>query len=97
MLERDVERRLVARLKKAGIKHIKLTSPGRRGLPDRQVFLPGGKSLFIELKAPGRLDNLSANQEKEISELQALGFPVLVSSDAEECMKWILEFVKSVE
>lgn len=97
MLERDVERRLVARLKKAGIKHIKLTSPGRRGLPDRQIFLQNGRALFIELKAPGRLDNLSTNQEKEISELQALGFPVLISSDAEECMKWILGFVKSVE
>ena len=95
MLERDVERRLVAQLKKLGIKHIKLSAIGRRGLPDRQIFLPGGRSLFIELKSPDRKDNLSTNQEMEISALRALGFPVLVSCDAKECVSWILEFVKS--
>ena len=27
---------------------------GRRGAPDRVVMLPGGKLLWIELKAPGK-------------------------------------------
>lgn len=96
-LEKDVERRLVAQLKKLGIKHIKLSAIGRRGLPDRQIFLSGGRSLFIELKAPGRIGNLSDGQVKEITELQVLGFPVLVSCDHKECIEWILGFVKSVE
>lgn len=89
MLEKDVERRLVAQLKKLGIKHIKLSAIGRRGLPDRMIMLPGAKALFIELKAPGREGNLSANQEAECSALRALGFHVLVSSSVEECLEWI--------
>lgn len=96
-LEKDVERRLVAQLKKLGIKHIKLSAIGRRGLPDRQIFLSGGRSLFIELKAPGRVGNLSDGQKKELEELRTLGFPVLVSCNAMECIEWIQGFVKSVE
>jgi len=97
MLESDVERKLVAKLKKLGIKHVKMSAIGRRGLPDRLILLNGGVSLFIELKAPNRKDNLSSNQILEIGALRALGFPVLVSCDAEECVKWILEFVKSAD
>jgi len=96
MLEKDVERRLVAQLKKLGIKHIKLSAVGRRGLPDRQIFLSNGRALFIELKSPSRLDNLSEGQKKEIAKLRSLGFPVLVSCDHEECIKWIQGFVESV-
>jgi Holliday junction resolvase len=97
MLEKDVERRLVAQLKKLGIKNIKLSAIGRRGLPDRQIFLPGGQALFIELKSPDRKNNLSVGQAHEIEELRQLGFPVLVSSDAMECVAWIQGFVKSAE
>lgn len=97
MLEKDVERRLVAQLKKLGIKHIKLSAVGRRGLPDRQIFLSNGRALFIELKSPDRLNNLSEGQKKEIEELRTLGFPVLVSCNAMECIEWIQVFVKSVE
>ena len=89
MLEKDVERRLVARLKKLGIKHVKMSAIGRRGLPDRLILLPQGKALFIELKAPSRLDNLSPNQTVEIAALRALGFPVLVSANVEECLGFI--------
>lgn len=32
----------------------KFTSPGRRSVPDRIVTLPGGRIIFIELKAPGK-------------------------------------------
>lgn len=92
MLEKQVEAKLVRELKKLGIKHIKLSAIGRRGLPDRQIFLPSGQALFIELKSPGRRDNLSPNQKLEIDALKALGFPVLVSCSAEECLEWINGF-----
>lgn len=91
MLERDVERRLVAKLKKLGIKHVKMTAIGQRGFPDRLILLPGGLVLWIELKAPGREGNLSANQDTVISMLNGLGHKVLVSSDANECILWILK------
>ena len=89
MLERDVERRLVARLKKAGISHVKMTAIGRRGFPDRLILLPGSRVLWIELKAPGRENNLSAGQEAVIELLSSLGHRILVSSDPDQCMEWI--------
>lgn len=95
LLEKHVEAKLVRELKKLGIKHIKLSAVGRRGLPDRQLFLPGGKSLFIELKSPERRDNLSPNQKVEIEALRALGFPVLVSCDAAECLEWIQNEIRT--
>ena len=54
MLEREVENTLVKRVKELGGTCEKFTSPGRRSVPDRLVTLPGGKIVFVELKAPGK-------------------------------------------
>jgi len=89
MLEKDVERRLVARLKKLGIWHVKMTPTAQRGFPDRLLVLPDSRVLWIELKAPGREDNLSANQVQVQAKLQALGHLVLTSSSVEECLEFI--------
>ena len=89
MLERDVERKLVKELRTRGIKHIKLSAISQRGMPDRLVFLPKGKAVLIELKAPGRESVLSENQKYQILTLQALGYPVLVSSSVAECLEFI--------
>ncbi len=53
MLERKVEGRLVERAKQHGGLAIKWTSPAFSGVPDRIVFLPGGRIIFVELKRPG--------------------------------------------
>ena len=52
-LERDVERALIARVKRLGGMCEKFTSPGRRSVPDRLVTLPGGVVVFVEVKRPG--------------------------------------------
>jgi len=54
MLERDIENALVRRVKALGGACEKFTSPGRRSVPDRLVTMPGGKIIFVELKAPGK-------------------------------------------
>lgn len=54
MLERDLERILVERVKAAGGLAIKWVAPATAGVPDRIVFLPGGRIRFVELKAPGK-------------------------------------------
>lgn len=54
MLERRIEERLVQRAKDHGGMAIKWVAPGLSGVPDRIVILPGGRILFVELKAPGR-------------------------------------------
>lgn len=89
MLEKDVERRLVAQLKKLGILHVKMTPTAQRGWPDRLVTLPSSRVLWIELKAPGRESNLSPNQEIIHAELRERGHLVLVSSNVEECLEFI--------
>lgn len=32
---------------------LKFVSPGNSGVPDRLVFIPGGKLVLVELKRPG--------------------------------------------
>lgn len=54
MLEKTIESHLVKRARAAGGMAIKWVAPGMAGVPDRIVFLPGGRIVFVELKAPGK-------------------------------------------
>jgi hypothetical protein len=53
MLERDVERKARELAKRRGCLLFKWVSPGRAGVPDRILFVPGAVH-FIEFKAPGK-------------------------------------------
>ena len=53
MLERLIERKLVAWAKKKGVLTYKFSSPANRGVPDR-IFMRDGLILFLELKAEGK-------------------------------------------
>lgn len=48
----------------------------RRGVPDRIVFLPGGRTIYVELKAPN--GRLSAQQQHVHGMLRDLGHDVRV-------------------
>ena len=52
--EGKIEAALVRRVKSLGGTAEKFTSPARRSVPDRLVTLPGGRVIFVELKAPGK-------------------------------------------
>ena len=54
MRERDIERHLVRRVRELGGEVRKVQWIGRRGAPDRLVLLPGRRSVWVELKAPGK-------------------------------------------
>jgi len=72
MLERTIERRLVDKAKEAGGLAIKWAAPGFSGVPDRIVFLPEGRIIFVELKAPGKtLAPLQARVHEMLSKLGA--------------------------
>ncbi|AGQ28725.1 PDDEXK family nuclease [Serratia liquefaciens] len=74
--ESTIERHLVAKVKAAGGTAYKFTSPGRRGVPDRLVLLPGGRAVFVECKAPG--EQPRPDQVREHNRLRTLGFDVVV-------------------
>jgi len=81
-LERTIEGYLVKRVKEAGGVAPKWVSPGMSGVPDRIVFLPGGRIIFVEVKAPGK--KLRPLQLYVKEQLEALGvdFRVVDSKEA---------------
>ena len=82
MREKDVERKLVAEVKRRGGICPKWVSPGFDGMPDRIVLLPGGKSGFVEVKAPGK--HPRPLQASRHILLRHLGFRVYVLDDPEQ-------------
>ena len=70
-LEKTIEKYLVKRVKEAGGMAAKWVSPGMSGVPDRIVFLPGGRIIFVEVKAPGK--KLRPLQVHVRGQLEALG------------------------
>ena len=91
MLERDVERRFIARLKKElGLRSAKLKAIANAGWTDRLVPLKNGLSVYIELKAPGREGNLSKHQIELIAWLKKCNVPVLVTSSHEDAINFCI-------
>lgn len=76
MKERDIEKQLVHAVRKRGGMCLKLTSPGTAGVPDRLILLPGGKTWFVETKAPGGKPRpLQVARHKQFADL---GHPVYI-------------------
>ena len=68
--EKDIEKILVDGVKGTGGRAYKWVSPGNNGVPDRIVFLPGGRIIFVELKTDtGTLSSLQRVQIKRLREL----------------------------
>lgn len=75
MREYVVENEFVKAVKAAGGVAYKLTSQSANGLPDRLVLFFPAKTVFVELKAPGKM--MRPLQRKRRYQLMKLGFPVL--------------------
>ena len=75
MREYVVENEFVKAVRAAGGVAYKLTSQTTNGLPDRLVLFFPAKTVFVELKAPGK--QLRPLQRKRRYQLMKLGFPVL--------------------
>ena len=72
-LEKDIEDKLVKRVKDRGGLCLKWVCPGWAGVPDRILLLPGGRVFFAELKRP-KGGRLSGRQKWWNRTLAALGF-----------------------
>ena len=75
MREYVVENEFVKAVRAAGGVAYKLTSQTANGLPDRLVLFFPAKTVFVELKAPGK--QLRPLQRKRRYQLMKLGFPVI--------------------
>lgn len=82
MIERDVERRLVRRVRELGGEVRKVRWVGRNGAPDRVVFLTGKPALWVELKRPG--GRLRRCQVREHERMRNAGQHVVVWSSIDE-------------
>jgi hypothetical protein len=82
MLERTIEAALVRRVTKLGGLCEKFVSPGRRSVPDRIVTLPGGRIIFVEVKAPGK--GPTELQERDHWRRRKLGCEVIVINTMED-------------
>lgn len=94
MTEKELERKLVDKVKKLGGRAFKFVSPGNSGVPDRLVVLPGNKIAFAELKSPeNKSARLSKLQECQIRFLKSLDCAVnVIRSEAQ-----LDEFIKKLQ
>lgn len=90
MLEKEIEKALVKKVKALGGLCIKFTSPSMMGIPDRVVLLPKGKLGFVELKRPG--GKARPIQLKRIKDFKKLGFKVFILDEKEK----IDEVIKAI-
>lgn len=89
MKESKIEKRFRLTVERIGGKAPKWVSPGNRGVPDRIVILPGGRVVFVELKAPGK--QLQPLQRKWMKTLRSLGHRVYKIDSAEDIERFIQE------
>jgi len=87
MLEKELERKIVAHCKRNGVLCYKFVSPGRSGVPDRMLVFPNGRVAFAEIKVPG--GRVSALQQHELKQLRQRGLPADVFWDFESFSSWL--------
>lgn len=74
MRETVIEKRFRIEIEKRGGKALKWVSHGNNGVPDRIVILPDGRTIYVELKAPGK--PLEPLQEYWARKLRKMGHEV---------------------
>lgn len=90
MREATIEARLVREVRKLGGLCYKFTSPGNPGVPDRIVILPGGRTVYVELKT--EIGRLAKIQQWQLEEMRKRGADVRVLKGLDQ----VLEFLEEV-
>jgi hypothetical protein len=89
-LEQDIERAFTTWANRLpNVRCRKLKDDSGNGFPDRTVFIPRGKTLYIEFKTPR--GKVSPNQQRWADWLNENGFPALITND----LNTAKEFVES--
>lgn len=74
--EKQIEQRLVKKVREAGGLALKFVSPGFAGVPDRIVFMPDGRVWLVECKAPGEYPRTL--QQKRFTMFERMGHVVAI-------------------
>lgn len=88
--EKTLEARLVREIEARGGMALKYTSQFHRGIPDRIILLPGGVTIFVELKSTGQKP--TKLQMHAIRKLIQMGHVVIVIDNTND-LEWLLEFI----
>jgi hypothetical protein len=75
--ENTIEAALVKSVEAIGGIAAKMTSPGRRGFPDRILFLPDARIVVVEVKRP-KGGRVSKHQMQWLHSLQELGVEIAI-------------------
>ena len=89
MKENDIERKLTTEIRKRGGLCFKFTSPNAAGVPDRIVIAPGGRVIFVELKADS--GRVTALQSWQISRINKIGGDARVLRGMDQVKTFISE------
>jgi len=87
VLEKDIEKKIVAYAKSKGCIVRKFTSPAQRAVPDRIIVTPRGVVGFLEVKRPG--NKPTPLQYREMELLSENGAPVEWHDSAEGAKEFI--------
>lgn len=88
--EKTLEARLVREIEARGGMALKYTSQFHRGIPDRICLLPGGLSVFVELKSTGKKP--TKLQEFAMKKLAEMGHAVIVIDNTND-LEWLLQIL----
>lgn len=93
-LESSIERQLKRTVEglEDKIMCLKFESPGMSGVPDRVILLPGGHTVFVELKQPGKHER--ARQEYVQQKIRDAGFTVFSGVDSPEKIRHVAEYCR---
>lgn len=92
VLEKDIEKKIVAYAKSKGCLCYKFTSPAQRAVPDRIIVTPYGVVGFLEVKRPG--NKPTPLQTREIDKLSDQSCFVEWHDSVEEAKKFIDDLLK---
>lgn len=88
--ESQLETYLFKRVSKLGGMALKFLSPGRAGVPDRIILMPGGRIYFVEMKSPD--GSVNSIQEYVFEKFAELGFKVHILNSIESIEKFLSQF-----
>ena len=89
--EKIIEKYLKKQVEYLGGITFKFVSPGRRGVPDRILIVPGVGVLFVELKA--KAGRLSIHQRRCFSDISDAGGDVIVLNSKSEVDEFLADLV----